>query len=104
MEIEIQNKAIRIITGFGPQENWQEDKRRPFFIALEAEIVKAEITGKSMIIEVDANSKLGPNCIPNDPHEMSPNGKVLSEIIKRYALIVANGSEDAEALSQGRKT
>ena len=44
VEIEVQNKAIRIITGCGPQENWQEDKRRPFFIALEAEIVKAEIT------------------------------------------------------------
>ena len=98
VEIEVQNRAIRIITGCGPQENWQEDKRRPFFIALEAEIVKAEITGKSVIIEVDANSKLGKKYIPNDPHEISPNGKVLSDIIERHALIVANGSERCKGL------
>ena len=34
VEIEVQNKAIRIITGCGPQENWQEDKRRPFLLPL----------------------------------------------------------------------
>ena len=82
VEIDVQNKAFRIITGCGPQGNWQADERRHFFIALEAEIVKAEITGKSVIIEVDANRKLGPNYIPNYPYEMSPNGKVLAEIIE----------------------
>ena len=98
VEIELQNKAIRVITGCGPQENWQEAKRRPFFIALEAEIVKAEITGKSVIIEVDANSKLGKKYIVNDPHEMSPNGKVLGDIIERHELIVANGSQRCTGL------
>ena len=98
VEIEGQNKSIRIITGCGPQENWQEDKRRPFFIALEAEIVKAEITGKSVIIEMDANSKLGPSYIPNDPHDISPNGNILAGIIERHALIVANGSDKCRGL------
>ena len=99
VEIEVQNKAIRIITGCGPQENWQEDKIRPFFIAaLEAEIVKAEITGKSVIIEVDANSKLGKKYIPNDPHEVSPHGKILADVIERHALIVANGSRRCTGL------
>ena len=34
VEVEVDNKSIRIITGCGPQENWEESKRRPFFIAL----------------------------------------------------------------------
>ena len=63
-----------------------------FFIALEAEIVKAEIAGRSIIIEIDANSKLGTKYIPNDPHSMSANGKILSDIIERHVLIVANGT------------
>ena len=63
-----------------------------FFIALEAEIVKAELAGKSTIIQMDSNSKLGNEYIPNDPHPMSPNGKLLAAVIERLALlVVANG-------------
>ena len=97
VEIEVDN-GVRIITGCGPQENWDEDKRMPFFIALEAEIVKSQLSGKSTIIEIDANSKLGPEHIPNDPHKMSANGRVLSSIIKRHAPIVANGDKFCKGL------
>ena len=31
IEVETQDKNIRIITGCGPQENWDEDKRMHFF-------------------------------------------------------------------------
>ena len=41
---------------------------------------------------MDSNSKLGQEYIPNDPHEKSPNGTLLANIIERHALIVANGS------------
>ena len=51
MEVEVENENIRIITGCGPQENWDENRRMSFFIALEDEIVKCEIVGKSVIIE-----------------------------------------------------
>jgi hypothetical protein len=98
VEVEVNKKSIRIITGCGPQENWEEQKRRTFFIALEAEIVKSEMAGKSVIIEMDANSKLGPTFIPNDPHIMSPNGRILVDIIERHALIVANGTEKCVGL------
>ena len=93
VEVETKNKQIRVMTGCGPQENWDEEKRMPFFIALETEIVKAELAGKSIIIAMDANSKLGPEYIPKDTHDMSANGKLLGNIIKRHALVVANGSE-----------
>ena len=41
---------------------------------------------------MDANSKLGTQYIPKDPHEKSPNGKIYANIIERHALVVANGS------------
>ena len=61
-----------------------------FFLALEEEIVKAELAGKSILIEMDANSKLGPHMIPGDVHVQSENGKILSTIIARHGLIVGN--------------
>ena len=85
-----------MITGCGPQENWDEDKRIPFFLALEAEIVKAEMCGKSVIIEMDANAKLGSQYLPKDTHEMSAKGMFLASIINRHVLIVANGSIKCE--------
>ena len=71
----------------------EEARRRPFFLALEA-----KIAGKSIIIEMDSNSKLGPQYIPNDPHSMSPNGRISADIIERHVLIVANGAEKCTGL------
>ena len=31
VEVETKDKSIRIISGYGPQENWEEEKRLPFF-------------------------------------------------------------------------
>ena len=50
-------------------------KREPFFHALEEEVVKAELSGRSVIVKTDFNSQLGPDFISNDPHEQSENGK-----------------------------
>ena len=93
VEIEAEDSEIRIISGHGPQENWAEEKRMPFFVALETEIEKAELAGKSVVIEMDANSKLGKKYIPNDPHNISTNGITLATIVERHNLIVANGSD-----------
>ena len=98
VEIKISNKEIRLISGYGPQECWAECDRMPFFLALEQEIVKAEIEGKSIMIEMDANSKLGPKLIPGDMHEQSENGRVLADIIERHGLIIGNAMEKCEGL------
>ena len=39
------------------------------------------MAGKSVIIQMDANSKLGKEIIPNNPKAQSPNGKVLEGVI-----------------------
>ena len=86
VEIKMGGKEVRIITGYGPQENWKRDERLPFFQALEDEIVKAISSDKLVYIQMDANSKLGPDMIKGDPHAQSDNGKILAAIIKRNAL------------------
>ena len=98
VEITISNRSIRIITGYGPQESWPECDRLPFFAALEQEIIKAELAGKSIIIEMDANSKLGPELIPGDKHEKSQNGQILEDIINRHGLIVGNSMKQCVGL------
>ena len=94
IEVKVAKKEIRIITGYGPQESWSECERIPFFQALEKEIIKAELNGKSVYIGMDSNSKLGPKIISQDPHEQSSNGKVLAGIIQRHGLVVANSLGD----------
>ena len=94
--MEINNKEIRIICGYGAKETWSEAERLPFFLALEEEIIKAELDGKSIIIEMDSNSNLGPELIPNDPHRQSTNGKILSGILQRNGIVVANGNVKCE--------
>ena len=93
VEVRIGAIEVRIISGYGPQENWKLDTRLPFFTALEQEILKAKLHGKAVYIQMDANSKLGPDLIKGDPHEQSDNGRLLAGIIKRNALIVMNNSE-----------
>ena len=94
IEVCVGKRQIRIISGYGPQETWPETQRIPFFIALEEEVSKAELMGKSIIIEMDSNSKLGKEIIPRDPHNQTPNGLLLAGIINRHGLIVGNGLAD----------
>ena len=84
------SKYVRLIVGYGPQENIPVAERMPFFSTLEEEVVSAKMAGKSIIIQMDANSKLGKEIIPNDPKSQSPNGKVLESVINRNGLVVVN--------------
>ena len=81
VEIKLHNQQIRVISGYGPQETWCEAEILSFFLTLEEEIIKAELLGVSVIIEMDSNSKLGSDFIPADPHQQSANGKILAGII-----------------------
>ena len=44
-------------------------------------------------MQFDANSKLGNTIIPGAPHEISSNGKILFDMLKRQDLIVVNSTE-----------
>ena len=94
VEIKMGGLDVRVMTGHGPQENWNKDDRMPFFMKLEEEIAKAKLHEKAIFLQMDANSKLGPGIIKGDPHQQSENGKVLAEIVRRNALVVMNSSEE----------
>ena len=63
VEVKMGSKDVWVISGYGPQENWKIEERMPFFRALEKEIVKAKMLDKLIFIQMDANSKLGPDII-----------------------------------------
>ena len=69
-----------------------------FFLALEEEIVKAELAGKSILIELDANSKLGPQWIPGDMHPLTENGRIPAGIIDQHGLVLGNSLEHCTGL------
>ena len=94
VEIKASNKEIRVINGYGPQENVDVKDRMPFFSTLEEEVVSAQMSNKSILIQMDANSKLGKEVLPKDVHEQTANGAALAGIIQRNALIVVNGLEN----------
>ena len=58
VEVRIGTKDVRIISGYGPQENWKMDERLPFFTALEQEILKAKLHGKAVYIQMDETVSL----------------------------------------------
>ena len=93
VEISAGRRKLRVITGYGPQENWEDKEKLPFFHALEDEIVKSEFEGREVIIMMDANSKLGNKYIKEDPKPQSKNGKLLAKIVDQHALVVVNGLE-----------
>ena len=80
VEVKIGKKEIRFLTGYGPQEDWGDVLKAPFFVALNTEIAKALAENKSLYIAMHANCKLGPEYIPRDPNKMSKNGEILSDI------------------------
>ena len=49
------------------------------------------MNNKLVYIQMDANSKLGPEWMEGDPHKQTPNGNIFAEILKRQGLIVING-------------
>ena len=61
------------------------------------------MSGKSVIVEIDSNSKLGTQYIPNDPYQISPNGRMLARVIDNHALIVANSSTRCTGLITRRR-
>ena len=89
MVVEVKSsKHIHIIVGYRPQENLPVIQKMTFFVAkLEEETVSAKMVNKSIIIQLDANSKLGKEIITDYPKYQSPNSVVLEGIVNGYGLI-----------------
>ena len=91
---------MRILNCYGPQEvnqaqrqaAEQKDAINQFWVELEMEVIKAKDEGCLVLIELDANAKVGKEAIHGDPHEVSENGKLLIDFAERQSLKILNSS------------
>ena len=46
-----------------------------------------------LILQLDANAKIGKQNLKNDPNDESPNGRLLLDIVERQHLTIVNTME-----------
>ena len=92
VQIKLNDKQIRIIGGYGPQECAPVVVRETYRTTMEEQVVRAYLAGNSVIIAEDSNAKLGSQWIKGDPHPISDNGKLLGGMIERQDLCLINSS------------
>ena len=96
---------VRFINAYGPQEDDRLERIMGFYEKLEEEIVMATEEGCHIIIECDANAKLGHEIIKGAPNSQSSNGKVLWSLLQRNNLTVVNSLELCDGIiTRHRKT
>ena len=82
VQCNLGKQKVRIINGYGPQEDEPLIKRMIFWEKIEQEVVAAQNEKCMILIELDANAKLGSQLIGNDPNKMSENGRLLKNLIE----------------------
>ena len=91
VQVVIGKLTIKIIVGYGPQENAPKEKKDKFWEFLEDEIIKADLENHGLIIQMDGNLHAGPEVIKNDPNRQNNNGKLFTEFLERNPnVFVAN--------------
>ena len=86
----------RIINGYGPQEDANFQDIYNFWQDMDKEIISAKEQNCKIIIQLDANAKLGKDILPADPNDISGNGKILLEMVERHNLCILNTEEQCK--------
>ena len=79
---------IRVILGYGPQETEPVEVREKFFTELEIEITKCNFENDIPLVIGDLNAKI--DVESEKIISLSPNGKLLSDLIENNELEVLN--------------
>ena len=105
VQAKIGSHDCRFINGYGPQEYQSMEDRISFYARLEQEVVNAKLFDNLICIEMDANAKLGKECIAKDPHPRSSSGELLYECCESYTLIICNMTDVCQGtITRQRKT
>ena len=96
--------SVRIIVGYGPQENALVEKKRKFWDFLENEIQEAEALDQGIIFQMDGNLHAGASLIKNDPNIQNRNGKMFMDFLSRNeTLVVLNTLDKCTGLITRRR-
>ena len=90
IQVKAGNQNIRIINAYGPQEDDETKDVLNFWQEMETEVLKAKDNDCMVMIEMDANAKVGKDVIKDDPNKMTGNGKLLMDMLKRQNLTILN--------------
>ena len=105
IQAQVGKHSIRINNGYGPQETEVKEKIYSFWEEIEKEIINAKEANCFILLQMDANAKLGCEVIKNDPNQMSENGMLLYNILKRQNLSCLNAHRLCEgSITRHRKT
>ena len=91
VEISVGNEKFVIVAGYGPQLGDPIERKTSFWEYLTEEADFAKEQNKGLIIQIDTNSWVGSEVIPNDPNKPNVNGKLMKQFLANNpALTVVN--------------
>ena len=90
VRIGMESCNVRVIVGYAPQETEKAEVRENFFTELEIEIAKCSQEDELPLIIGDLNAKIEMN--DHKINALTPNGKLLMDIINNHSLDVLNFS------------
>ena len=90
VQIKVGKYNIRIINGYGPQEDENNEKIYDFWQKVENEIIAAKENECLVMVQMDANAKIGKEKIAGDPNEETKNGRIMMEMAYRQEMTIAN--------------
>ena len=91
--VEYENRTVRVIVVYGPQETDELEVRNDFFVKLCLEVEKCKNAGEGVLIVGDFNAKIRADKEKIIIHESgSGNGKLLAEAVHDFGLEVVNFS------------
>ena len=101
VEVSIDETAYRVINFYGPQEPQNDSEQilvRNFWLEVEKQILEAKNKNCKLILQGDANAKLGKEIFPRDLHKQTFNGAILYDLVSRHDLFILNLDEKCDGL------
>ena len=91
VQIVVNKLKIRVINAYGPQDDDPISEKIQFWTTLEKEILAAKGENCEIIIQMDANAKVGERILPGNPHKVpDTNGLELIALLDRQNLALLN--------------
>ena len=97
--VVVGDMPIRVIVGYGVQENATKEKKDKFWDFIDKEVSEAESLEQGIIIQMDGNLHAGNELIKDDPNPQNVNGKLFMQFLQRNpSLTVVNSLNICEGL------